>query len=30
MTKRADVGDPMPDIALEGADGSTLKPSDML
>jgi thioredoxin-dependent peroxiredoxin len=28
MTKRADVGDPMPDIALEGADGSTLKPSD--
>ena len=28
MTKRADVGDPMPDIALEGVDGATVRPSD--
>ena len=28
MTKRADVGDPMPDIALEGADGAAVRPSD--
>ena len=28
MTKRADVGDPMPDIALEGADGATVRPAD--
>ena len=28
MTKRADVGDPMPDIALEGADGEPVRPSD--
>ena len=27
MTKRADVGDPMPDIALEGADGEPVRPS---
>lgn len=28
MTNRADVGDPMPDIALEGADGAVVRPSD--
>ena len=28
MTNRADVGDLLPDIALEGADGTTVKPSD--
>ena len=28
MTKRADVGDMMPDIALESADGRTVQPSD--
>jgi peroxiredoxin Q/BCP len=28
MTKRADVGDTMPDIALEAADGATVRPSD--
>lgn len=28
MTERARVGDPMPDIALEGADGSSVRPSD--
>lgn len=28
MTHRADVGDPMPDIALETPDGGLVKPSD--
>lgn len=28
MTKRADVGDPMPDIALQTPDGGTVRPSD--
>ena len=28
MTKRADVGDMMPDIALEAADGGAIRPSD--
>lgn len=28
MTKRADVGDMMPDIALEGGDGGGVRPSD--
>jgi thioredoxin-dependent peroxiredoxin len=28
MTKRADVGDPIPDIALEGAEGAAVRPSD--
>ena len=28
MTMRADVGDMMPDFALEGADGATLRPAD--
>ena len=28
MTKRADVGEPMPDIALETPDGGTVRPSD--
>ena len=28
MTKRADVGDMMPDIALAAADGRTVQPSD--
>ena len=28
MTKRADVGDPMPDIALETPDGAAVRPSD--
>jgi thioredoxin-dependent peroxiredoxin len=28
MSERADVGDPMPDIALETADGGTVRPSD--
>jgi peroxiredoxin Q/BCP len=28
MSKRADVGDPIPDIALEGPDGSIVRPSD--
>ena len=28
MTKRADLGDMMPDIALEAADGATVRPTD--
>jgi thioredoxin-dependent peroxiredoxin len=28
MSKRADVGDPMPDVALETPDGSMMRPSD--
>jgi peroxiredoxin Q/BCP len=28
MTNRPDVGDPIPDIALEAPDGSTIRPSD--
>ena len=28
MSKQADVGDPMPDIALEAPDGSSVRPSD--
>lgn len=28
MTKRADVGDPIPDIALETADGEAVRPAD--
>jgi thioredoxin-dependent peroxiredoxin len=28
MSKRADVGDPMPDVALETPDGGTTRPSD--
>jgi thioredoxin-dependent peroxiredoxin len=28
MSNRADVGDTIPDFALEGADGGTVKPSD--
>jgi len=28
MTKSADVGDTMPDIALGGADGASIRPSD--
>ena len=28
MTERADVGDPMPDIALETADGGSVRPSE--
>ena len=30
MSKRADVGDTLPDIALEGPDGGTVRPSDFL
>jgi peroxiredoxin Q/BCP len=28
MSKRADVGDPIPDIPLEAPDGGTVRPSD--
>jgi thioredoxin-dependent peroxiredoxin len=28
MSKRADTGDPMPDVALETPDGGTVRPSD--
>jgi len=28
MSKQPDVGDPMPDVALTGADGAAIKPSD--
>jgi peroxiredoxin Q/BCP len=30
MSKRADVGDPIPDIAMEGPDGGQVRPSDFL
>jgi peroxiredoxin Q/BCP len=28
--ERPDVGDPMPDVAMAGADGTTIRPSDFL
>ena len=30
MSKRADVGDTIPDIALEGPNGDTVRPADFL